>query len=328
MQSVTDLNVQLATGKVTAEEYRNSMYGLQGQLNSGTMTQDQYNTKVAELKQQLDEGKITLDKYNETLYGVSGQESILADQAREQANAWYEKNEKLAEYNEQLQEYYKQLETGKDADGNIIDAEKVRDQVEEVTGHINELTGELAEIEEPTQLTLQVALDDIQKDLDKAKKELEAEKIDLEKAIAIDAEGKYYVTTEFAGNQKLENYVSLLNEQHTLEVNMGSETPTVLSTLESVSKTLSDIKLLLETKYNLKVDTDGAVTNTSKFKEMWDSIKDKNITLFASVKKSIIEFITRTPVDEEGGASVNGTANVSGTAHASGTANASGNWGT
>ncbi len=320
MQAVADLNVQLATGKITAEEYRNSMYGLQGQLNSGVITQEEYNEALDSLRQQLLDGKITAQEYNEALVGLSGQETILADQAREQANAWYEKTEKLEEYNEQLQEYYKQLETGKDADGNLINAEEVRDKVEEVSGHINELTKDLSKLEEPTQLTMQVALDDIKKDLNKAKKELESEKIDLEKAIAIDAEGKYYVTTEFAGNQKLENYVSLLNEQHTLEVNMGSETPTVLSTLESVSQTLSDIKLLLETKYNLQLDTDGAYKNVVTFKSLWDKISDKSVTL--SVIKWVWEKIKRsTEDDEEGAASVNGTA------HAQGTAHKSGNWG-
>ena len=319
MQAISDLNVQLATGKITAEEYRNSMYGLQGQLNSGAITQEEYNEALGSLKQQLLDGKITAQEYNEALVGLSGQENILADQAREQANAWYEKTEKLEEYNKQLQDYYKQLETGKDADGNLINAEEVRDKVEEVSGHINELTKDLSKLEEPTQLTLQVALDDIKKDLNKAKAELEAEKIDLEKAIAIDAEGKYYVTTEFTGNQKLENYVNLLNEQHTLEVLMGSETPTALSTLESVSKTLSDIKALLETKYNLQVNADGSITKVGTLKGLLDKIKDKTVTVTTWIK----EFVTRTPKDSE----ANGTANVRGTAHAKGTAHKSGNWG-
>ena len=275
---------------------------------------------IAELNVKLANGEISAAEYQEAMYGsdgLSGSLSTFADKARNDAAAWYENTEKLEEYKTTLEDLNNQLETGKDKDGNVIDPEKVKEQVEETTGHINTIVAELGKLEEPTDVTIQLALDDIKGDINKAKKELEDAGVDLEEAIEIDSEGKFSITTGFEGNKKLEEYVDLLNEEHTLEVNMGAETPDVISVLSGVNDTLTNIQKLLEHKYNLQVNTDGAVTSTSTFAKMWDGIEDKSVTLWATVKEKVISFFTRTP-NEDDAVQANGTANAHGTAFSGG----------
>ena len=101
---------------------------------------------------------------------------------------------------------------------------------------------------------------------------------------------------------------------------LGEGAPDVVSTLQTVNDTLTNIQKLLETEYHLKIEDGEAVSTVTTFKEMWDGIQNKSITLWATVKKSIIEFITKTPSDD-------GDVEVNGTAHAKGTAHKTGNWG-
>lgn len=310
--ALADLEVKMATGEITAEEYNKKLYGLNGQLSSGVMSQQEYDTALADLNVQLAAGTITTQQYNEALYGLSGQQEQLAEQARTEAQAWHEKTEKLAEYKKQLEEYHKQLETGKDSDGNVIDAAEVQKQVEETTGHINTLTKELAELEEPTDVTLQLAWDDIQKDMDA-----------IEKEIGDVIEGTHYQFDVEAGEykvilnesdpnyQKVVQFVNYLNEQHVINTLMGAGTPDVVTTLQGINDTLTNIQKLLESEYHLKVDTDGAVTEVTTFQSLWDKIADKNVTL--SVIKWVWEKIAGSGDDEEGDAVVNGTAHAKGT---------------
>lgn len=306
VESINDHDIEWLNGDysslfdvLTPESLENSIY---------STTQ-----AMADLNMQLINGDIDAKQYGQSMSELSKQEQELANKARSNAASWYEKTAKLEEYKEQLVEYNKQLESGKDSDGNVIDAEAVRKNVEKVTGNINTLTKELAGLEEPTELTLQVAFDEVQDDIDKLKKELEADKVDLENAIEIDAEGTFTVKTGFEGNQKLEDYVKLLNERHTLEVNMGADTPDVLGTLQKVSDTLTNIQKLFEAKYNLQVDTTGAVSEVQTFKSAWDAISSKSVVLTAVTEGWKALFGNK--------AKVNGTANTNGTAHASG------NWG-
>ena len=282
---------------------------------------------LADLEIQLATGKITAEEYATKLHELNTQQGLLAEEARTEAQAWNEKTEKLAEYKKQLEEYQEQLKSGKDSNGNIVDAEEVKKQVEETTGYINTLTKELADLEEPTDVTLQLAWDDIQADMDAIEKEIGDIIEGTHYQFNVEAAKYEVILDESDPNyQKVTQFVDYLNEQHVIDTMMGSSTPDVVSTLQGINDTLANIQKLLETEYSLKVNTDGAVTNTSTFKSMWDSIQDKSVTLWANVKKSIIEFITRTPSDESGAAGANGTAHAKGTVR-TGKAHKSGDWG-
>ena len=273
-----------------------------------------YNTMqaIADLNIQLVNNKISAEDYSKSLHELTKQEEGLAEKARTDAASWYEKTDKLSEYNKQLEEYYKQLESGKDAEGNIIDADAINKEVENVTENINNLAEELSVLDEPTELTLQIAWDAIQEDMDAIENEIgdviegTHYKFNVESA-------KYEVILDESDSnyQKIVQFVDYLNEQHVIDTKMGGETPDVVSTLKDINDVLTNIQKLLETKYNLQINTDGAVSQTQIFKDLWDGITDKTVTLWSTVKENVIQYFTKK-------GNVNGTANINGSAYASG----------
>lgn len=273
--------------------------------------------KLAELEYQLATGQITAEAYNKTLNGDGGlaaQEAELATRAREEAAAYYEKTEQLSNYTEQLKEYQEQLETGVDSNGNIIDVNQVQKDIDDTMGHINKLIGELAKIEEPAQLTLQFASDDIQKDLDNIEKQIGDLVENTHYTFDVEA-GKYTVILDESdpNYQKVVQFVNLLNEQHVINTKMGAETPAVTDQLQTIADILQEISSLLAEKYTINVDTSSALSNTRTFKDLWDSIKSKSITITQNVRKVI--------------SSIFGDGEANGTAHSTGTAYKSGSWG-
>ena len=352
-QAMADLNAQLAAGKITADEYVARMYGMRDeyenaqaqfveyshgmnalnqQLADGTISNAEYQqglsdlnekyedtirlcNEYTELNRKLNNGEITREEYDNILDGgLLNSQNQLMEQAVEDAIAWYEKNEQLKKYKEQLIEYYGLLEENDDS----VYAEKMQGIIDDTITEVNYLTQELATLEEPTELTLQIASDELQKDLDAIEAEIgdlvegEAYKFDIEA-------GKYTVMLDESDSnyQKVRQFVDYLNKKHVIDAQLGEGTPDALETLQSINTTLTNIQKLLEGKYNLNVDTEDATSNVSKFKTLWDDIKSKSVTMWSNVK----ETVTRTFSNSDG------SSNVTGTAHASGTAHKSGDWG-
>ena len=219
---------------------------------------------LAELEIQLANGEITAEEYATTLSKLTSEEEALADRARENTAAWYDKTEQLETYKNQLQEYYKQLETGVDSDGNVIDTEQVKQNISEVTNNIDTLSAELEKLEEPTELTLQIALEDTQEELDALEKTLQEKEIDINANITWDNENKEWNVSsdsEFKEDKDLQQYVGLLNDQINLESLLDDG-------IVSVDEHLSNIEEILQGIYELqggeKQDSEKAQEGPSK----------------------------------------------------------------
>ena len=284
-----------------------------------SLEQDIYNniSALADLEHQLANGKISAEQYGIKFNELNQKSQELAVQSREDAALWYEKTEKLEEYKNQLKEYYSQLESGKDSAGNVIDPKQVQNNIDKTVGYINDLTTELSALEEPTEVTLQLAIDDINKDLkgitDQIGDVIENThyKFDVEAG-----EYKVILNKDDPNYQEVVDYVNLLNEQYTLSLQMGDDAITVTDQLSTIASILERIAQVLDKEYNIDVDTSDALTNTNKFLDLWNSISSsKNITfeLGYTMGQKLREFF--------GGLFVNGTA------HTAGTAYATGNWG-
>ncbi len=319
-KDIEDLDVFLGSYKTIdeASEKAQRLHELQedyyAALKSYSLENDIHNniSALADLEYQLANGKIEAEEYTSTFNELYKKNQDLADFAREEANAWYEKTSQLEEYKNQLKDYYDQLESGKDSEGNVIDAKKVKKDIDEVIGHINGLTQELAVLNEPTEVTLQFAIDDIDRDLQK-----------ITKKIGDVIEGTHYKFNVEAGEYKVTlnktdpnykevvDYVALLNEKHSLELQMGPETPTVIDKLGDIADILEQITAILAKKFDIKLDTTEATKTASSFKSIWDSIKSKSVV--------ISSIFTETPASSSGsyGTKIR-TTRVNGSAHASG----------
>ena len=345
-KAITELQYQLANGAISAEEYAKKMVGLDGQLAAGALTQEKYNAEVANLKKQLEDGTITQQEYNEAVLGLANQQDKIAEDAYNQATAYYDKSKALEDCNKKLKEYSDLLsdEDGLDKDGNPIDKEQVEKDIEDVSNEIQKLMEELEVLGEPTEMTISLASDYVQEQIDDVEdsikelannesdilvkidtkfEEVQNSDFDLSQfGLSKDGNGNWTGVAEFVTSMGLNpadqatidavtNYINLVDEQHTLNLLMGPETTTVLDTLADINYTLKDIATKLGVDYTLDVNTS---LDTSPVQKFLNTPLAKTISV--SLKK----------IGEWFGFA-DGTAHVGGTAFASGTAYKGGSWG-
>lgn len=320
VQALADLEWQLANGMISADEYNKTLYGLDGQLARGTISQDDYNKSVAALKKQLEEGTITQQEYNEAVKGVATQHSEIAQQAYNEVTAYNEKTKALAEANEKLEEYYKLLNSDNKTDDTStpIDKDKVLADIEAVETEIDQLTNDLQELEEPAEMTITFAMEHIdaqltviEQNIGRAIKEGSDYTIDLktgEYTVVLDKNDPNY--------QEVVDYVALLEEKRTLELQMGGGAASVTDILGDIAGTLERIAQILDPTYTLRFNTSGT-DKISAAKSLIESVKSKTVTLTQkvvttgqSIIKKVAGFFS--------GDYINGTAHVNGSAYKGG----------
>ena len=337
-QALSDLEYQLATGQISIQEYENKMYGLQGQLKSGQLNYKQYTQAVKDLRTQLDQGKITEEEYNNALYGLAEQHSKLTEQAYEEVTAYNEKTAALEAAKEKLEKYYEILEDGGEV--NPEDIEKTKAEIEQ-------LQQELEGLEEPTDMTINLAMEEVQEQIDDFKGQIQ-KSVEKGDKVAINVQtviqkvensgfdltslgltknpdGTWNGVVNFLTSMglsddedtvnKVTEYLNLVDQEHTLDLLLGSESSTVETLLQSINDILTAIGDKLGVNYTLSVKTGTAQSNVKTLKNTIDSIKPtKNITIWTTVKQKGSNLLTK-PI---GAVSANGTAHVQGTAHKSG----------
>lgn len=336
-RALSDLEYQLATGKISIQEYENKMYGLQGQLNSGQLSYEQYQQAVADLTAQLEQGKITEEEYNNTLYGLAEQHSKLTEQAYEEVIAYNEKTAALEAAKEKLEKYYEIIDKGGEV--NPKDIEKTKDEIEQ-------LQKELKGLEKPTDMTINLAMEEVQEQIDDFKGKIQksvkkGDKVAINVQAVIqkvensgfdltslgltkNPDGTWNGVANFLTSMglsddegtvnKVTEYLNLVDQEHTLDLLLGSESSTVETLLQSINNILIAIGDKLGADYTLSVKTSTAQSNVKTLKNTIDGIKSKTVTIWADIKQKTSNLLTKL----FGGGSVNGTAHVQGTAHKSG----------
>nr|DAF25316.1 MAG TPA: minor tail protein [Caudoviricetes sp.] len=273
-RQITELNVALANGEISQEQYLAQMYGIGDAATKAQIKTGGLNAKLQEQ----------------------------GETARENAQKWKEASDNYENAKNKVADLESQI---KDADGTKLTS--LQGQLENAVALVAKYGREVAKYEQ-TEYTIKFAVDDVQKDID----EIEASYSNFADSVEFDNEsGKFIMKSGIDLPQdqvdKFNEYLALLNEKYTLEVMQGEEMPTVLDVL-------SQIKEILEKAYTLTVDTGDAFDKTSTFKDLWDNIKDKSVTL------TTIDYIIK-KFGQSGDQEFSGTANVSGSAYASG------NWG-
>lgn len=278
--------------------------------------------KLADLEMKIAQGTIT--KEEQSTYGtLLGEMDALEEQAVNNTIRYAALSEQLDETKQRMTELNEELEdgtSGRSKDEITADLEAAQ---EEATN----LLKLIEKIDEPTEFTLQLAADEIQEQIDNFKKDLEKSgNITLQGVIAeIDSKGieelgltqaeggtweglaniEGYSNLDPASKAEVVEYLSLINSQHTIDALMGDGITTIEGHLENIAA-------ILQKTYDLMVDTEEAENNVVTFKDLWDSIKSKEVTLTQKLQ-TIGEFVSQFFAN--------------GTAHASGTAHAHGNWG-
>lgn len=336
MNGISDLNAQLANGEIDAKEYAEKLKELNKQLvesktksRTNLFGEDGYSSNTpTEIKNMDLDG---VDNYLDADQKVKDADGALSDAMKQYEDA-LESVAKAKEENRNL------TKEEKDA---IDEAEKA---VDDAADKLDAAIKKRDEFTKPSEVEIRTTLDDINSEIDETAENLDKKLASGEHTITVEVNGKKIekevTSTEQLLNEcfhqdddgywvinsgvdltelqtkypEIQTYVSALNSR--TQLTAYADTSQAQDPLQTLNDTLANIQRILETVFQVKVDTDGAVQSTSKFKEMWDGIKSKTITLWQKVVKKVT-----------GDSEANGTANVSGTAYATGTAHKSGDWG-
>lgn len=302
MDGIAELNVQLSEGKIDAEEYVKQYKLLNEELNNAKQAsrvnmfgEDGVNDKTPA---EIDEMSIdAVDNY------FDANQKVL--------NATTELEAATSSYQEAVEALSKAKEEGREATEEEIQAEEdARKAVDDATETLEKAIKKKQEFAEPTEAEIKIALDDIESEIAAAGNKFDQA---LSESFDLDENG-YYTIKAGLNMSDLESkypgitkYVNLLNSRTQLIAT--ADTTDAETSLATINDTLTNIQKILETTFHVKVEADGAITTTNTFKDLWDSIKSKTVSLWTKVFGS------------NGDGEVNGTANIHGTAHASG------NWG-
>lgn len=288
--------------------------------------------KQAELEYKIGTGQITADTVvgadgtttaGEQLKQLNKDAEENARAARENADAWTNANKSYEDAKKVVADLNVELEKAHKASDDSKVAE-IQGKLEKAEGTLWDTYAALVKCGEPTEVTLTVAMEQVQKDLENLKKDMTEDELDIAYKVDIsnlekDKDGKWivdvdaYSNLDEASKAKVQQYIDYLAEEHNINILQGEGAITTLDVL-------TEIKELLSKTYDLMVQTDEAQTKAQSFADVWNSIRDKTVTLTQNIKEGVVSFFTRTPKDDD-------AAGVNGTAHVGGTAFASGSWG-
>ena len=300
-------------------------YSLENDIYSNTLKQSDFEMKLATGEKSLDDEGV-LEEYTK----LQEESRKLADTARYQASEWSNINDEYETAKEKASELAEELSKMAKTDPEYAEKEN---ELKKYTRQMYDAYTQLVMLGEPTEVTIQFAIDAVNKDIEEFKSDIEKnilavnikpvienidsvgfENLGLTKKSDGSWEGLAnivgYSSLDETSKSYVEQYLDLLSEQHELNIMQGEDVPTTLDIL-------TQIKDILEKAYEIIVKADDALTTVQKFKSWWDGIKDKTVTLWQEVRN----FFTRTPNDdgiEENGTTVNGTAHVHGTAYSTG----------
>ena len=300
---ITELDVALANGKISAEEYSAAMYG----------------TGAAATESQKKIG------------GLAGQMQQYTQSARKNASEWKKASDGYEESKKKVEDLSKQIQKAiKGTDTSQLE--------EDLAAAMKDMDKYAAIMRdnEVSELIIKVAMDDV----DKSIESIENTYIGIKNLIEQDNEnGGFKIKTGInwesapADEDTVNSYLALLNEKHTLEVMQGESLPTTLDVMQEMRDTLKTITEILAKHYGVNIETGEAEDSITGILNQLDQIKPKSvvITVLGNISDTLKTWWGRLT----GSGELNGSANDSTDAKRSrnnnvkvnGTAHATGSWG-
>lgn len=290
--ALSELEVKLANGEITAEEYQKSLYGLDGQLNSGTISQEEYNAAVADLDQKLANGTITSQQYTEAIKGLSGVQDENSQKARDNAVAWAEANDKVNEAKDKVETLTDELNKLKESGASEDEIQIKTDQLKVASAELSEALKQKYNLQEPTEVTIHAALDDIQEQMDQWKADNAELTVDILPKLVQDENGKWTIPADIEAtldeNSKanIQKYINLLNDQHTITVLADDDPNDSTKELDNVKTAAEAAKKAVEDIPNPQIDTSSAISAINKLQTAINNIKGTTVDIYENTHKS------------------------------------------
>lgn len=328
-EAMADLEYQVANGKISVAEYEKEMGGLNWQLNSGAITQQEYDSAVADLNQQLDNGTISLTEYTKAVEGLKGVQEQNAEAAVQSVTDWANANSEVDNLTQQVKTLTSELNSLKASNADPVEIQAKTDELQEASNKLSEALKKKYSLEEPTEMVIQVALEQANQEIEqfKAENSVLLTKVQIEK----DENGNHSYTVN-AGvslsdeeKAKVDAYMKSLDNQYTVTVLADDNPEDSTAELKEVKSAAEAANEAIENIEDPKIDAQPAITAINELQTAINNIKGTTVDIYETThKKTVYSWGIG---DSSGGQSVNGTAHLSGTAHAQGTAFKAGSWG-
>lgn len=274
---------------------------------------------LADLERQLANGEISAEEYAEKYAELTDTLNENGQAAVDNATQWVEASKEVDTAKSNVERLTKELNELKENGGSEAEIKVKTEELEAASIKLSEALQKKYGLEEPTEMTIQIALDTIDQQMEQWKADNAGLTVDVVPKLKQGKDGQWTIpadveaTLDDTEKAAIQNYLDLLNDQYTITV-LADENP------NDSTEELNNVKTAAEAAQTAIENIPDPNINTTSAKQAIQGLIDK----IAEVKsKSVfVTTFTRTiALNADGTAHSGGTANVRGSAHASG------NWG-
>lgn len=274
---------------------------------------------LADLERQLANGKISAEEYAEKYAELTDTLNENGQAAVDNATQWVEASKEVDTAKSNVERLTKELNELKENGGSEAEIKVKTEELEAASIKLSEALQKKYGLEEPTEMTIQIALDTIDQQMEQWKADNAELTVNILPKLEQGEDGTWTIPADVeadlkpAEKTKIQQYLDLLNDQYTITV-LADENP------NDSTEELNNVKTAAEAAQTAIENIPDPNINTTSAKQAIQGLIDK----IAEVKsKSVfVTTFTRTiALNADGTAHSGGTANVRGSAHASG------NWG-
>lgn len=312
LETLSDHDIEWLDGDYTS---------LLEQLLPKTLEGDIYKNvaALADLERQLANGEISAEEYAEKYAELTDTLNENGQAAVDNATQWVEASKEVDTAKSNVERLTKELNELKENGGSEAEIKVKTGELADASAKLSEALQKKYGLEEPTEMTIQIALDTIDQQMEQWKADNAELTVDVVPKLKQDKDGQWTIpanveaTLNDTEKVAIQNYLDLLNDQYTITV-LADENP------NDSTEELNNVKTAAEAAQTAIENIPDPNINTTSAKQAIQGLIDK----IAEVKsKSVfVTTFTRTiALNADGTAHSGGTANVHGSAHASG------NWG-
>ena len=264
-EALAELEYQMANGQISIQEYLQKTKGLTWMYESNRISSAEYEAAVADLDQKLADGTTTVQEYEAALKGLNTVQQENNQAIVNNTMGYIEASQKVATAQQVLENATNELESAVGMGASTEQIQNYQVAVDEAAASLSLAISEKNKFEEPTEMALSIALDNITTQLEQWK--LEHSTIDVEAKLYADyeqdEEGQWVIKPNVVIDSEFQEYVNLLNEQHTITT--YSETDDAKSEMEDLIETVEDAKAAVQAiPSELKLDASVAISSLNR----------------------------------------------------------------
>ena len=278
---------------------------------------------LADLEHQMANGKITAEEYATKYAELSAIQDENNKKIRENATAWASASTEVNTAKQRVEELTNEINTMRESGASEAEIQIKTTQLQQASEVLSDALKKKYALQEPTEMTLQIVLDDIQMQIDQWKADNAELVVDVVPKLVQDENGKWTIpadvqaTLDESEKAKIQEYLDLANDQYTITVLADGNPNDSTSELKEVQTAAEAAQQAIENIPDPEISTTAAQTAINTLKNTVQNLINKLYEIPRDVYTTIHEeTIVTTTRSGRGG--VNGTAHVNGTAYKSG----------